>query len=280
MNRQSVADRTLKRWHLESEQQARRAPRWSQRRGAPRPPLDKETGFQAVRRNSEDAARYRLGRALPPPQTRAFASDNDVEAAFEATCSLVFREMRPLGASCTSHSQCADGSGCSQQPDGGAGVCAKPMNPYRGKEDFACGSTCFRDATHGGLECVALDPSMPNPKATCWAEDGIYCDPQSQVCTPSPVLGQPCTTGLPCRGDAYCPSGVCIAKGTSGPCGMFGDACASAAYCDGVTLQCVPDKRRGESCFGSPECPEKTDYCDMTCRAKTVANEDTCMGHF
>ena len=198
-----------------------------------------------------------------------------VSNLFEDACNPVFREYLPEGSPCQFAEQCASGGGCGSL-DGGPKTCAGRIGPKRAKAGDSCVTTCMRSATLGGIDCTMPGPGAPPSGDQCYVEDGLFCESSTYVCTPTPLLGQACM-GSPCRGDAYCESGACVPKRTSGPCSDWGESCASTAFCDYNTWQCQPRKARGESCSGSFQCAP-IDLCNMTCRRRTIASPDSCMG--
>ena len=200
----------------------------------------------------------------------------DLFDLFEKACVPVFRGNLPEGALCTFAEECTTTGGCGSL-DGGPNRCARGVGPQRAKAGDRCMSTCMRSSTSGGIDCTIPGPGAPPPSSDqCYVEDGLFCEASTYVCRPTPLLGQACM-GSPCGGDAYCESGACVAKRTSGPCSDWGESCASTAYCDRATWQCHPRKARGESCSGSVECAVG-DLCSTTCRRRTMASAESCMG--
>jgi hypothetical protein len=194
---------------------------------------------------------------------------------FEDACEPVFRGNLPEGAPCTFAEECTSGGGCGS-PDGGPNTCQRTIGPKRANAGDSCVTTCMRSATSGGIDCTVPGPDAPTPGDQCYVEDGLFCESSTYLCTPTPLLGQACM-GSPCRGEAYCESGACVPKRTSGPCSDWGETCASTAYCDRETWQCQPRKALGETCSGSVQCAS-SDRCSMTCRRVTVASPSACMG--
>jgi hypothetical protein len=200
------------------------------------------------------------------------------EREIGSACKNVFTGTLQPGQTCTSEAECAPGASCRPTGDGGASQCAG-STLVRGKLGDGCNATCTDDGSGGG-SCSASGSSTGGPvgQATCYTNDGLYCD-DTHICATMPAQNQPCTTNTICAGEAYCDNGLCAAKHTSGSCGQLNDGCASTAYCDTATQQCQLRKSTGAVCTISNECPT-TDTCNnATCRTRTIASASACRGN-
>jgi hypothetical protein len=190
-----------------------------------------------------------------------------------AVCDRIFIGTKPVGAACDGSLECAPPA------DGGRGQCEEDQNGQavcvqepRGKAGDACNQTCN---DHGsGIDCEGFGPA--DGSATCWRNDGLYCDPTGGHCAVLISIGQACDqTG--CVNGAYCDNGTCAAKlAAGGDCSSSSEACADGFYCD-PSSKCQPQKAAGEACTEGEEC---TSYCNESgvCEPQGLLTEDACAG--
>jgi hypothetical protein len=207
-------------------------------------------------------------------------------------CSRLFVGKLQPGDACSQNAECAPGSRCLPVDSGGT-QCVNIASLHAKRGDGCTGTctesqadtSCFAGGSAGsggqggagGAGGQGAGGAGGSPLANCYTNDGLYCDAMHN-CAATPELGQPCADYTPCSGEAFCNSGVCTAKGTSGPCGQLGDGCTAAAYCETTTRECAPRKPTGSACASSSECLS-TDRCDPgTCRTRTIASAELCMG--
>jgi len=200
------------------------------------------------------------------------------ENALGDACRYIFAGTVSSGQPCASTEECTPGTSCQRPADAGALQCGTSPTQVHGTQGQSCRSTCTDGA--GSTTCSGSGgPGQGTPgTASCFTNDGLYCD-SMYICAVMPALSQPCTATTPCAGEAFCDSGVCAAKRTSGSCGQLNDGCAATAYCDTATRQCQLRKSTGAACTTSSECPT-TDRCRLaTCRTRTIATASSCLGN-
>lgn len=205
--------------------------------------------------------------------------------SIEATCRKVFRGTKMAGESCSSGIQCMSGH-CG--PDGNELKCDPKQDlGLRRKKGESCEGTCTKyddnvETCGGPIPPGGVSP--PNERPGCYTNDGLFCGPDF-TCQTIPALGEACTVGSPCAGDAFCQAGTCAPKRSTGTCSDASDACASSAFCDFTSRQCLPRKGAGEPCSSGSEC-QSPNLCLSsgdapsagTCKRPTVATEDICLG--
>lgn len=219
-------------------------------------------------------------------------------SAARATCQSVFAGQLPLGAACTSVSQCA-------QMDGSVVTCAVP--PQQAPDASTTGGQLPLAATGTILDglsvsiedtavCVTVPPSDAGTPAcaiqadagtdTCESQ-GAYCDPTALTCQPLNSAGGLCDPAVAssCAAGNYCvTSGA--AKGTCAAANPVGSTCTNAAQCapPGVcdvanTQKCIPVLNPGQSCNANFEC--SIGVCDpgtSTCLTNAIATTAACNG--
>jgi hypothetical protein len=204
---------------------------------------------------------------------RSCSADN-AEATYKAACGRVYAGPQAEGAVCTSGYQCASGVCLTEQDPSHCG--GPNSSPVRGKLGDSCNATCYLSSKDGTLGCY---PSFSGPQmgiVQCFADEEMFCDRQTSICTANADVGQECSLTIGCRRDAACENGVCALKREGGPC-IDEAGCPPTNYCGYSTpRQCVPRKARGENCGSDRECAVGDD-CNTTCRGVTLANKDSCM---
>jgi hypothetical protein len=208
-------------------------------------------------------------------QGQRLASCNDRDAFNGGdACDGLFRGTVALGGSCAENQECAPATGgvrCN------AGVCEPYQDPLdrpaptRNPLGATCNSTCSADPFLSYCEY----PDVPEPLAGCYADDGLFCSNETQVCEPLPRVGEACPQAH-CEKDTYCSLGKCVAAVTSGPCDSR-DQCAHTSKCNIDTLTCEPRKANGESCNDLDDCLSASCVGDV-CRDWSVATPARCAG--
>jgi hypothetical protein len=194
-------------------------------------------------------------------------------------CRRLFVGTLPVGQACFGGDECVPGSTCHPTGDGTKRQCTD-WNALRGKLGQSCLVTCAEvEEAKDGVNCSGGGGAGGGPGGSvgvnCFTNDGLYCD-RANGCAKMPSIGEACSTAF-CAGEAFCDQGICAAKGTSGPCGLI-DSCAAIAYC-GSDGQCQMRKTRGEACLTDGECPTG-DFCEGTCRLRTIVSAQLCSGKF
>jgi hypothetical protein len=194
----------------------------------------------------------------------------------EPICSQIFVGTLQSEQTCIDNADCAPGLECGSP--GGPRQCTPNFSKVHGKLGDECYMTCTiedRIVSH----CGAGGQGAPgnHSAVSCFTNEGLYCD-SARVCSTTPAIGQPCTGVIPCAPDAFCEADVCTAKRTSGSCGQTHNGCAATTYCDFNTFQCRPRKSTGAACTTNNECLA-TDVCEGTCRTRTIASTEVCMGN-
>jgi hypothetical protein len=197
------------------------------------------------------------------------------EGAIGNACRFVFVGALQPGQPCTDNIECAAGASCQRASDGGPARCTKSTLVH-GKKGEGCWATCTED--DGGSSC-GFGGSGNGGNATCYTNDGLYCDARTFACTQMPALDEPCTAGTSCAGEAFCDNGVCTAKRTSGSCGELNNGCAEGVYCEMASRQCMPLKTPGAACTASFECADNYRCADGACQKRTIASAASCRGN-
>jgi len=180
----------------------------------------------------------------------------EIEEASTA-CALIFVGPAPEGAPCVNGSACA--SGYCALGAASSGVCAEAnyRPPNHGKAGEPCVGSC---GVPGSFQCpTSLLPSSEGTTSYCYAEDGLYCDFDSDLldalsCQPYAAVGAPCQDGVTnCIPGAFCAGGACVAQQSSGPCQDTPDLCDAQSYCDALQ-RCEATKPNGAACSSGKEC--------------------------
>jgi hypothetical protein len=200
--------------------------------------------------------------------------------SISAPCGRIFVGTLPVGQACFGGDECVPGSTCHPTGTSTQRQCTD-WNAVRGKLGQSCLFTCTEvEEDEDGTDCSGgggagggggQGSSAP---VNCFTNDGLYCE-HANGCAKMLSIGEACSTGAFCAGEAFCDQGICAAKRTSGPCGPI-DSCAATAYCS-ADGQCQLRKARGEACTSNGECPT-TDLCDGSCRQRNVASPQLCSG--
>ncbi len=147
---------------------------------------------------------------------------------------LVTRGTLPEGADCEDAGQCEGENVMCDVTDGSdVGVCRRLL---RGQAGDPCMSTCVGSSCrftlyHQGTDSEAI---------ACWDEDGLYCNSETDECTPVTPVGQPCEGFQECGETGECYDGQCVAQaGLGEDCSGNGRYCQSTMLCDSDTLTCV-----------------------------------------
>jgi hypothetical protein len=211
------------------------------------------------------------------------------------TCQQVFAGQLPLGAPCTSASQCA-------QIDGSVVTCAISPNVSDagiGQLPLSAGGVSIEGLNAGPLDtpvCVivtpidAAEPScVINKDAgtdSCTAQGG-YCDTFANVCAPLQGAGLPCDqfVSASCAAGNYCPrsgaqAGVCQPANTVGQGCQNPAMCVAGTVCDiGATNTCIAVKSPNAPCVADYQC--SIGICDSkakTCLTNAVGTTVACNG--
>lgn len=201
-------------------------------------------------------------------------------------CEDFLRGTKPLGAECTSSSECAGnapnrvecmGAGSTSSADGGVsqtkGICV-----------------ALKPAAEGD-PCVTFDVSGPPPSGTTvygdceFGSDEFYCDASTKKCKRRGGAGTSCVRvdgqatameAMACSKETTCDfsSKQCVALPKVGdPCEAVGDRCTEGAYCDGT--KCAAKKAGGEACSGSgsEECVHGCDSTTKKCLTNDVGRK-------
>ncbi|MBL8602233.1 MAG: hypothetical protein JNK72_09960 [Myxococcales bacterium] len=200
-----------------------------------------------------------------------------------------------LGAACTAHSECADGTRCL------AGHCApngcEMTASVCGGESFTCSMFCapLRDPCAGvtcraNETCIAgrcVPGCIPVPCAGVVCESGQFCDPRVGRCVPLRPCAGPCPIGAQCHIDCtprgpcdgvtcqpneYCSAGRCLVN----PCA--GVQCAPTEVCDNgrcvETCGCATPCNRG----AGDRCVMGQCVCTPQCDGRMCGADDGCGG--
>lgn len=167
--------------------------------------------------------------------------DPDVSCCM-GTCTAGPAINQPVGTTCTSSNNCADGLYCKSATGGGTRSCTARItleNAQCDRQD-SCASplvctgaeganpTCRRLPAEGGT----CDPAL---EIAC---NFIFdrCDPTTLKCVRQPSAGQPCQEV--CIGDSSCKAGTCVANvGENAPCGGTNPECSGDLDCDEGTCK-------------------------------------------
>jgi hypothetical protein len=191
------------------------------------------------------------------------------------SCERLFVGLVEPGGRCQSSVECADGEGADQGycEDG---VCT--VESSAGDARLAAGDTCSWTCTESGSgsSCSGLPSATTGGGGSCYTNDGLTCDPASQVCVAVPRLGEACTTGSGCEEGAFCEGSTCVPQRTTGPC-PTPQACAPSAYCDFEARECVPRLPDGDACQSSDQC--LVGHCrEGVCRPRIPVDAGICVG--
>jgi hypothetical protein len=216
------------------------------------------------------------------------------------TCQAIFVGTVPLGAPCTSATQCAPQEGsqvvCAVQPgagggdDGGGGGGSGGL-PLSDPSVSIRGVTLSPQAVP---VCVAVTPAdavapAPGPCTSdadagtdsCISQ-GKYCDSSSHQCTDFAPTGQPCDPAVAasCQAGNYCDgTGTCVTSGPVGsPC-TAAAMCDATGYCDTGSHTCTATLQPGAHCSSGAQC--SIGVCDSTthtCLTNAIATSAACNG--
>jgi hypothetical protein len=173
--------------------------------------------------------------ATCPPGTGGF--DACVDGSYCDPSTQICTALKPVGASCSSASECGDGLNCSFNT--GPGVCATV--PHLG-ENCATTFTCSDEGAYcdqGTESCTAVK-LVGGSCATGGCSSLLFCEPQSQLCITYPAVGESCSLAGRCNdAGAYCNnSEICAMPEPNGQACESGTDCTSQ-YCDQATFLCA-----------------------------------------
>ncbi|HWU90772.1 MAG TPA: hypothetical protein VN253_26080 [Kofleriaceae bacterium] len=160
-----------------------------------------------------------------------------------------------IGAPCVNLRDCDQVAWCN------AGTCAADLTPGAACTSLSqCGgeTTCIGlsivDPTPG--QCLSI--SRPGDRCDFACYGNLYCDP-SGTCRELPVLGQSCSSFVPCRGvDTFCSNGVCVDRGDNGATCSGTKPCRPGLFCTDElgdpTPTCAARRVVGEACAAPGHC--------------------------
>jgi hypothetical protein len=169
----------------------------------------------------------------------------------DESCNFVYVGSAPLGAACTTDSECAPQAGGEVSCDFLDEVC---IVTRRGTAGEACSTSC-EGMEMGGYTCYGTGDSPGLPDFTdveCWLDDGLYCSPTG--CAAPVAAGGDCSGGAQCAAGLTCDyaSWSCIALAAIGDACSLG-SCTDGAYCSDTGV-CVAQQPAGQPCTLSDEC--------------------------
>jgi hypothetical protein len=176
----------------------------------------------------------------PTPRPRvgeSCATNYNCSGSFCDETTMICTAYRALGETCTSTSECAQGS-CSNM------VCTA----YPGPGD-ACSST------------TTLSPC---------GEIGYTCSATTSTCVAVGLTGDPCATARDCSPIYLCgTNGTCELRPTLGDaCSDTTGGCIDHSYCEPTTMTCTAPKPDGQPCGSDREC--SSNNCDATSNTCTT----------
>lgn len=167
--------------------------------------------------------------------------------AADPVCEDVVQGTVPEGGSCSTDLECLAPPGGKADCDEGTCV-ADP----RGTVGEVCKWTC----EESGSSTSCWGSATVETGASCYRNDGLYCDDSSNTCQPLLQSGeQGCgyDSGS-CVTDAYCSEDTCYpAKGAGSDCGSSSE-CLTTLYCSEQV--CAPKKAVGEICDSFDACAD------------------------
>jgi hypothetical protein len=206
--------------------------------------------------------------------------------------SRICRDLKPVGTSCSTSSECAAGAFCRTvcTPRGTPGAlcrsdaeCVETASCFQGscRTQGAMGATCLRSSDcSGALDC---DDELRTCRAFTSALTGQPCS-STRPCQSSlercrnsvinrdggvgsagicgvPAVGDACAGSFACGSGQYCdPSGVCLAAGASTPC-SFDSQCRDSDFCSNSTRRCTPRVATGQPCTSWTSCAVLNERC-------------------
>jgi len=219
-----------------------------------------------------------------------------------ATCQSIFAGQVPLGAPCSSATDCAQMDGsiitCAVVPGdaGGGGGGQLPLaDPNVGLQGFNVSldsiPVCVAEAPPDAAAPATPPPCSIDTAAgtdTCTSTGG-YCDPVMKTCQPQGAAMGACDPAVvaSCLPGNYCVAaamgaGACMAAGP------VGSPCTAAAMCDATgmcdftaTKTCIPVLQPGAACTAGSQC--SSGVCDPTakiCLSNAIATTAACNGQF
>jgi hypothetical protein len=239
-------------------------------------------------RTTYDAAA--AGACLSAVQTTLESCINFDDSSTGVACAHIFVGSVPLGGACLADSDCAADGSCASDPnDPTSAVCVPAHNEtVHAKAGEACGSSCVQlkdsvtECTSGPIAAGGSTGGSAPATSSCYAEDGLFCSSQTQVCETLVPIGEACAD-RGCVPGSFCDLGKCMAQLDSGPCTGSTEACSAKSYCDGTSRQCLPRLADGSPCeiseeCSSDECSETADPNKRVCGPPTAATPALCAG--
>jgi hypothetical protein len=194
---------------------------------------------------------YDAGAAQQCLQVLAASRSCNQDTVDDESCNVVYVGSAPLGAVCTTDSECAPQAGGEVSCDFVDEVC---IVTRRGASGDACSTTCEGTET-GGYTCYGAGDSpglADNTDVECWHDDGLYCSDTG--CAALVAAGGDCSGGAECAPGLSCDftSSTCTALAGIGDACSVG-SCVDGAYCAGTGV-CVAQQAAGQPCTLSDEC--------------------------
>lgn len=141
--------------------------------------------------------------------------------------------------------------------------CGADLYCERQTDDQTC-DVCRRQAT-AGEACNDGSPRIP-------CADELFCNPQSQLCSPTLDDNASCTSDASCA-SGWCRSQLCTPKLERGVGCTSSDRCAQALRCDGAT--CTDRVAPGLACAGDQDCLQPAICLSGTCARVGVCERPT-----
>lgn len=186
-----------------------------------------------------------------------------------SSCDRVYVGLVALGGICSNSKECAEPSA------GGVrcieSKCVATAAELRGTQGEGCSTSCVSEAN--GSYCLggaASTNNTPFGTATCYSEDGLYCNLDTWTCETLVEAGGTCRSSFACVDAARCnvDVGQCEPRPTPGEACASANDCVPDAYCDADHL-CQAKKTDGAGCILEDEC---VGYCLKA----TAADSGTC----
>ncbi len=171
-----------------------------------------------------------------------------------SSCDHVYVGLVALGGICSNSKECA-------KPSTGdvrciESNCVATAAEQRGTLGVGCSTSCVSEAN--GSYCLggaASTNSTPAGAATCYSDDGLYCNLDTWTCEALVEAGGICGSSFACVDAARCNMdiGQCEPRPTAGEACESANDCVPDAYCDADHL-CQAKKSDGAGCILENEC--------------------------
>ena len=194
------------------------------------------------------------GRCLDAVEEALHNCRNLEDQTTGVACAQIFIGSVPVGGACKDDTDCANDGSCGFDPNNAGGdlVClAQARTTTHAKVGAGCNGDCV--SSDGVTECSGSAVGSSGVAGICYASDGLYCSPQTQVCASLAQVGTACEFGG-CVTGAFCDAGTCAAQRDSGSCSDGPEACSANSFCDITSGQCAPKKAGGAVCNQSSDC--------------------------